>query len=188
MSAKVYVIAGPNGAGKTTFAREFLPNYANCPNFVNADLIAARLSPRAPESAAIAAGRQMLKEIEALSERREDFGFETTLSGRGYASLVPRLKRQDYEVHFFYLWLPSVELAISRVKERVLRGGHDIPEAVIRRRFQRSFANFWKYYRPIADGWTLFNSEQKPVVVASAARRAIQVAEQSMYNRIIESL
>jgi predicted ABC-type ATPase len=65
---------------------------------------------------------------------------------------MPRLKEQDYELHFFYLWLPSVDLAISRVKERVLRGGHDIPEPVIRRRFQRSFGNFWNYYRPIADG------------------------------------
>ena len=113
MSGNVYVIAGPNGAGKTTFAREFLPNYAHCPNFVNADLIAAQLSPKAPERVAILAGRQMLEEIEAFAEQGADFGFETTLAGRGHLNLIRDLKRRGYEVHFFYLWLPSVELAIS---------------------------------------------------------------------------
>lgn len=158
MSRSVYIIAGPNGAGKTTFAREFLPNYADCPNFVNADMIADRLSPRAPESAAIAAGRLMLEEIATLAEQRADFGFETTLAGRGHLNLIRELKRQGYEVHIYYLWLPSVELAISRVRERVLRGGHDIPIAVIQRRFERSFRNFWNHYRLIANSWMLFDN------------------------------
>jgi predicted ABC-type ATPase len=188
MSAKVYIIAGPNGAGKTTFAREFLPNYAHCPNFVNADMIAARLSPKAPERVAIAAGRQMLEEIATLAQQRADFGFETTLAGRGHLNLIRDLRRRGYEAHFFYLWLPSVELAISRVKERVLRGGHDIPEDVLRRRFARSFRNFWNYYRSSADEWTLFDSEHKPAVVASEANGAIQIAGQALYNRIVGSL
>jgi len=188
MSGNVYVIAGPNGAGKTTFAREFLPNYAHCPNFVNADLIAAQLSPKAPERVAILAGRQMLEEIEAFAEQGADFGFETTLAGRGHLNLIRDLKRRGYEVHFFYLWLPSVELAISRVRERVLRGGHDIPEDVLRRRFARSFRNFWNYYRSSADEWTLFDSEHKPAVVASEANGAIQIAGQALYNRIVGSL
>jgi predicted ABC-type ATPase len=105
MSSSVYIIAGPNGAGKTTFAREFLPNYADCRNFVNADLIAQGMSPFSPESAAVRAGRLMLAE-------------------------------SDFLANFFYLWVPSAELALSRIKERVLRGGHDVPEDVVRRRFE----------------------------------------------------
>jgi predicted ABC-type ATPase len=101
MGGNVYIIAGPNGAGKTTFAREFLANYARCPNFVSADIIANRLSPQAPESAAITAAREMLGEIEALAKQHADFAFETTLAGRGHLNLIRDLKRRGYEVHFF---------------------------------------------------------------------------------------
>jgi len=82
MSAALYIIAGPNGAGKTSFAREFLPYYADCKNFINADLIALGVSPFSPEAAAFRAGRLMLEEINRYVERGEDFGFETTLAGR----------------------------------------------------------------------------------------------------------
>src|SRR6266852_6813732 len=106
----LYIIAGPNGAGKTTFAREFLPNYADCRNFVNADLIAQGMSPFSPEKAAFRAGRLMLEEIELLAKRGADFGFETTLSGRSHLNLIRGLKKRGYGIHFFYLWLPSVGL------------------------------------------------------------------------------
>src|SRR6266478_5622351 len=122
----VYIIGGPNGAGKTTFAREFLPNYAECRNFVNADLIAQGVSPFSPESAAIRAGRLMLEEMGLHMKRRDDFGFETTLAGRGYLRLIRQLKKRGYEVQLFYLWVPSVDLALSRIRERVARGGHDV--------------------------------------------------------------
>jgi predicted ABC-type ATPase len=62
------IIAGPNGAGKTTFAREFLPNYADCKNFVNADLIAQGMAPFSPETAALRAGRTMLGEIQSFAQ------------------------------------------------------------------------------------------------------------------------
>ena len=122
MDPSVYIIAGPNGAGKTTFAREFLPKYADCRNFINADLIAAGMSPFAPESAAFWAGRLMLQEIELSMRRGVDFGFETTLAGRSYLGVIRRLKESGYAVHFFYLWVASVELALARIRERVLRG------------------------------------------------------------------
>lgn len=125
---ELYIIAGPNGAGKTTFAREFLPNYADCKNFVNADLIAQGMAPFSPETAALRAGRAMLHEIRSFAERRVSFAFETTLSGRSYLTLLRRLKAEGYDIHFFFLWLKSVDLALSRVKERVSRGGHDVPE------------------------------------------------------------
>ena len=98
---ELYIIAGPNGAGKTTFAREFLPNYADCKNFVNADLIAQGMAPFSPETAALRAGRTMLDEIRSFAGRRVSFAFETTLSGRSYLTLLRRLKSEGYEIHFF---------------------------------------------------------------------------------------
>ena len=168
MRPSVYIIGGPNGAGKTTFAREFLPNYADCKNFINADLIAQGVSPFSPEAAAFRAGRLMLKEIDLYAKRGESFGFETTLSGRGYMSLIRRLKRQAYDVHFFYLWVPSVELALSRIRGRVLLGGHDVPAIDVRRRFDRSIRNFLLHYRPLAGSWTLYdNTSATPRIIAS---------------------
>ena len=126
---KIIIIAGPNGAGKTTFAREFLPQEAGCPVFVNADLIAAGLSPFAPERAAIQAGRLMLEAIAQHVARRESFAFETTLSGKAYARQIPRWRQLGYCVELFFLSLPLVDMAVQRVAERVRQGGHDIPEA-----------------------------------------------------------
>jgi predicted ABC-type ATPase len=124
---KIIIIAGPNGAGKTTFAREFLPQEAGCPVFVNADLIAAGLSPFAPERAAIQAGRLMLEAIAQHVAQRESFAFETTLSGRGYARQIPQWQQLGYHVKLFFLSLPSADMAVQRVAERVRQGGHDIP-------------------------------------------------------------
>jgi predicted ABC-type ATPase len=109
----LYIIAGPNGAGKTTFAREFLPNYADCKNFVNADLIAEAMAPFSPETAALRAGRTMLGEIRSFAERRVSFAFETTLSGRSYLTLLRKLKTEGYDILFFFLWLRSVDLVVA---------------------------------------------------------------------------
>lgn len=128
MTKSVYIIAGPNGAGKTTFATEFLPHYAGCRNFINADLIAQGLAPLAPEEAAIRAGRLMLEEVRRLASDGATFGFETTLAGRSYLPWIRRLRQNGYEVHLFYLWVPDVELLLSRIRIRVTRGGHDVPE------------------------------------------------------------
>ncbi|MEX0702050.1 MAG: hypothetical protein WD069_08135 [Planctomycetales bacterium] len=99
----VYVIAGPNGAGKATFATEFLPHFADCREFLNADLIAAGLSPFAPESQNIAAARLMLERMKELTAAQKDFGFETTLAGRAYLSRLSRMKREGYRVTLFFL-------------------------------------------------------------------------------------
>jgi predicted ABC-type ATPase len=123
LNPNVYVIAGPNGAGKTTFAREFLPAYADCRNFINADLIAQGVSPFSPDVVAFRAGRMMLEEIELYARRRDSFGFETTLAGRGHLAVIRRLKKRGYGVHFFFLWVPTVELALTRVRNRVMEGG-----------------------------------------------------------------
>ena len=132
---KVIVIAGPNGAGKTTFAREFLPNEAGCPVFVNADLIAAGLAPFAPDTVAAQAGRMMLQELARHFAARESFAFETTLAGRAYLGHIRAWQAAGYRVKLIFLQLDSPEEAIARVAQRVRQGGHDIPQAIIRRRF-----------------------------------------------------
>lgn len=168
---KIIIIAGPNGAGKTTFAGEFLPKEAHCPAFVNADLIAAGLAPFEPERAAFRAGRLMLEEIHNLVRRGESFAFETTLSGRGYARLIPGWREQGYIVKLFFLRLASPELAVARVRQRVREGGHNIPEPVIRRRFAGGLRNFEALYKPLVDEWALYdNSGGEPVLIEEGVK------------------
>lgn len=163
---KIIIIAGPNGAGKTTFAREFLPQEAGCPVFINADLIAAGLSPFAPERAAIQAGRLTLQAIAQHVARRESFAFETTLSGKAYARQIPQWRQLGYRVELFFLSLPSAETAVQRVAERVRQGGHDIPEATIRRRFDAGKRLFAEVYQPLVDQWALYdNAGDEPLLM-----------------------
>jgi len=164
---KILIIAGPNGAGKTTFAREFLPNEANCPVFVNADLIAAGLSPFQPEVAAVRAGRIMLEQIHDYVRRGISFAFETTLSGRGYAHLIPQWRDSSYIVKLFFLQLPNPEMAIARVRQRVREGGHSVPEDVVRRRFYAGLKNFSDVYKLLVSEWSVFdNAGSEPTLLA----------------------
>lgn len=163
--ATVYVIAGPNGAGKTTFATEFLPEFVDCREFLNADLIAAGLSPFAPETQNLRAGRLLLERIQELFSARVDFAFETTLAGRSYARMLKTFREEGYRVVLFFLWLPSVELAVSRVAMRVRQGGHHIPEADIRRRYTAGLRNFFGLYRSVIDAWWLYDASELPPVL-----------------------
>jgi len=158
MNKKIIIIAGPNGAGKTTFARSFLPEEAQCPRFINADLIAAGLSPFAPETASLKAGRLMLEEIADCVRKGESFAFETTLSGLSYLARIRQWREQGYHVSLFFLSLPDAETAIARVAERVRQGGHDIPEAVIRRRFAAGLRHFEDAYKSEVDTWAKYNN------------------------------
>lgn len=163
---KVIIIAGPNGAGKTTFAREFLPHEAACPVFVNADLIAAGLSPFDVEAAALQAGRLMLLELERHFQARRSFAFETTLSGRGYLRHLRKWRDAGYRVELIFLRLNHADEAVARVQQRVLQGGHDIPEAVIRRRFSAGLENFHRHYAPAVDAWALYdNAGETPALL-----------------------
>lgn len=169
--ARIIIIAGPNGAGKTTFAREFLPREADCPTFVNADLIAAGLSPFRPEVAAVRAGRLMLREIRLKVVAGESFAFETTLSGRGYTRQIPRWQATGYHVKLLFLGLPSVEMAIARVAARVAQGGHNVPEPVIRRRYATGIMNFREVYCAQVDAWALYdNTGSMPVLLESGEK------------------
>jgi predicted ABC-type ATPase len=184
-SPTAYLIAGPNGAGKTTFATEFLPDFVQCREFVNADLIAAGLSPFAPETQAMRAGRLVLTRIKELAEARQDFGFETTLAGKSYVKLITDLKRSGYQVVLFFLWLPNAEMAVARVANRVRQGGHDIPEATIRRRFEAGLRNFFRLYVPLVDSWHLYDGSQlPPSSLASGSEGVIQEHQPERYRMI----
>lgn len=164
---KIVIIAGPNGAGKTTFAREFLTREAGCSDFINADLIAQGIAPFAPDSAAIAAGRIMVRMIREKIQKRRSFAFETTLSGLNYAQHIPRWRKLGYHVKIIFLSLPSIRLAIARVKSRVATGGHHVPKAVVRRRFTAGLENFHRLYSHLVDAWVLYdNSGPSPRVIA----------------------
>jgi len=168
---RIVIIAGPNGAGKTTFALEFLPNEAGCPVFVNADLIAAGLSPFAPDLAAAKAGRLMLEAIAEHAAKGESFAFETTLSGKIYARRISQWQAAGYHVSLIFLALQSAELAVARVKERVNRGGHDVSEPNIRRRFSAGIRNFRELYRDMVDVWLHYdNSGEEPVLLDSGSK------------------
>lgn len=163
---RIFIIAGPNGAGKTTFAKEYLPNEADCPAFVNADLIAAGLSPFDPAKAAIAAGRMMLNELSRHADKKDSFAFETTLSGTIYSRMIPEWQRSGYVVKLIFLMLNSADDAVNRVAQRVRQGGHDIPEKTIRRRFAKGMSNFYGLYAPIVNSWTLYdNSGDVPLLI-----------------------
>jgi len=168
---KIVILAGPNGAGKTTFAREFLLREGECPIFVNADLIASGLSPFTFEVSAVRAGRVMLEEIRGHARAGRSFAFETTLSGLLYARLISHWRRQGYRVKIIYLKLASTELALSRVAARVLQGGHGVPSEVVVRRFAAGWRNFERVYKPLVDGWALYdNSGDAPVLIEAEGR------------------
>ncbi|MGY3213577.1 zeta toxin family protein [Mucilaginibacter sp. HD30] len=154
----LYIIAGCNGAGKTTASYIVLPELLNCKEFVNADIIAAGLSPFNPESVALAAGRIMLERISILMNEGVDFAFETTLSTKSYVSLIKKAKKAGYTVTLLYFWLSSPEVAVDRVAKRVSKGGHHIPDDVVERRYYRGIMNLFKLYIPICDNWTIINN------------------------------
>ena len=155
---RILIIAGPNGAGKTTFAREFLTQEANCPTFINADLIAAGLSPFEPEKAAMQAGRLMLQTMSAAAAQKESFAFKSTLAGIGYTRKIPRWRSLGYRISLIFLKLDNVDIAIGRVAERVRQGGHNIPEPVIRRRYIVGWRNFQTIYSRLVNDWTVFDN------------------------------
>jgi predicted ABC-type ATPase len=181
----VYVIAGANGAGKTTFASEFLPDFVQCREFLNADLIAAGLSPFAPETQNVRAGRLLLERIRQLANERADFSFETTLSGRSYVRLLAGMKANGYRIVLFFLWLPNADTAVARVQNRVKQGGHNVPAADIRRRYGAGVRNLFWLYRPISDGWWLYDASRLPPrLIASEERRHLTVKQTKLYRRI----
>ena len=160
-----HIVAGPNGSGKSTFALRYLPEFAGSIVFVNPDLMAQGMSPTDIRLSAIGAGRQTLERIDELIAAKTDFGFETTLSGRSYLKLLAKAKAQGYRIFLYYLWMPSAVMLPSRIRHRVLAGGHDVPTADVIRRFSRSIANLADYVA-LADAVRVFDATgtcQRPI-------------------------
>lgn len=184
----LFIIAGPNGAGKTTYARRFLNEELRIDEFVNADLIAAGLSPFAPDRAAFEAGRLMLRRLRDLAARREDFSFETTLSGRAYAPLLREFHSVGYRIRLDFLWIPSLDLTRDRVNQRVAKGGHNIPDEVQLRRFHLGVRNLAELYRPLVDRWRLFeNTKENPYLVAEERDGVLSVGDAPLLAQIEQS-
>ena len=172
----LFVIAGPNGAGKTTYAQRFLREEMGAHEFVNADLIAPGLSPFLPGRATFDAGRIMLKRMRELAGRGENFAFETTLSGRTYLTLLKEMRAIGYRVRLDFLWISDLEVARDRVRQRVAKGGHDVPDAVQQRRFHLGIRNLATLYRPLLDSWRLFdNTADELLLVAHEEKGAFQL-------------
>lgn len=187
---KILIIAGPNEAGKTTFANEFLPQEAGCPEFVNADLIAAGLSPFRPDKVAFTAGRLMLARITELVASGESFAFETTLATRTWLRFIPKWQSRGYCVKLYFLKLPDPEFAICRVKRRIHHGGHAIPLETIRRRFARGLSLLHDHYLSLVDEWSIYDGSESPprLVDTGDNRPPLSLMEEPDFDKTPETL
>ncbi len=158
----VVIIAGPNGAGKSTLAPRLLMHEFGVYTFVNADIVAQGLAAFDPASAAVEAGRVIHRWIAELRAARVDFAFETTLAGLALRRQISELRDAGYLIHLVYLWLPSADAAVDRVRGRVRIGGHAVPEADVRRRYERGLRNFLHVYRQMVSDWRIYDAATEP--------------------------
>ncbi len=180
----LHLFGGPNGCGKTTFARAYLTPLAPPVRFLNADEIARGLSPFAPEMMAVRAGRLLLGELRACLEARQSFALESTLSGRGYVRMLAEARAAGFLVELNYLWLPSADMAVRRMRQRVRKGGHHVPEVDVRRRYARSLELLVSDYLPLAHEWWIWDNEQSPAVcLANWQTESIEEASALLFPR-----
>lgn len=184
----IVMLAGPNGAGKSTVAPYLLQDVVGVPLYVNADMIAQGLAGFAPETATVAAGRIMLQRIRDLAGLRKSFAFETTLASRTYVNWLTELVESGYRCHIIFLWLPSPELAVGRVAERVRQGGHAVAPEVVRRRYWAGLRNFRERYLPIATSWSVYDNESgMPTLVAEGAGDRTTIADADRWAQVLAS-
>lgn len=183
----LYIIGGANGAGKTTVSMSLLPNL-ECYEDVNADAIAAGLSPFNPEIMAIEAGRLMIQRLRSLSNSGIDFAFETTLAARTFAPFINDCRVKGYTINLMYFWLQSADLAVERVARRIASGGHSIPEEVIRRRYERGRRNLFSLYLPLCDGWMIYDNSSSfsKLVAERIINQQPRIYEKETWRRISE--
>ena len=176
------VVGGPNGAGKTTFADEYVAR-SGC-DYIGADAIAAQLSPHDPTRAQIAASREFLQRIKEAITGEHSFVVESTLSGRTFQQMLRNAKTAGFEITIVYLFLDSADTCVDRVHQRVQKGGHDVPEVDVRRRFTRSVRNFWNLYRALSDHWVLiYNSGNQPQDVAVGTANDVSIRDAELYEQ-----
>lgn len=182
----LYIIAGCNGAGKTTASNTMLPKMLACNEFVNADNIAVGISPFQPEKVAFEAGRLMLQRIDYLIKNKSSFAFETTLATKSYAQKIKECKKIGYKIVLVYFWINSPELAIERIKLRVKKGGHYIPDLIVRRRYTRGLKNFFTKYISLCDNWFFIdNTKTIPKLIAEGkGNKAETVINKNIWTKI----
>ena len=185
---KIVIVSGPNGAGKSTSAPTLLKGPFAVDEFINADVIAKGISAFSPEKAAIPAGRVMLKRLRDLVKQQTSFAFETTLASRSFAQWLAKASQSGYQIGLLFLYLPSVELAVARVQERVMLGGHNVPEPDIRRRYEAGLRNFFKIYRPLCNYWRFYDNsnEYDPKLLASGENSHENSANEAKWAKIKE--
>lgn len=185
---RLFIISGCNGAGKTTASYTILPELLDCDEFVNADEIAKGISPFNPDSAAIQSGRLMLNRINDLIKREKDFAFETTLSTKSYKNLVLKAKKENYQITLLFFWLRTPELAVKRVETRVKEGGHNIPEQVIRRRYDNGLKNFFNIFKSIVDEWIFIDNSGEPyeIIAQKDLPNSEIIHNSSKWNELLE--
>ena len=182
---KLYIISGCNGSGKTTASYTLLPDLLNCREFVNSDEFAKSFSPFDPGAASVTASRYMLMKINYLLDRKADFAVETTLATRSLLQIVRQAQQLGYETTVLYFWLNSPDLAIERVRDRVVSGGHNIPDAVIRRRYVMGLQYLFDVYIPVIDRWILADNSKPPFsVVAEGSKDVIYIKDNEKYQLI----
>lgn len=185
---RLFIISGCNGAGKTTASYTILPEILDCEEFVNADEIAKGLSPFNPESAAIQAGRLMLERINKLIGKGKDFAFETTLATKSYKNFVIKAKENGYHVTLLFFWLRNSDLAVKRVETRVKEGGHNIPEDVIRRRYENGLKNFYGIFESIVDEWMFIDNSGEPYeIIAHRNVESSFVKNTKRWNELLKN-
>lgn len=181
----LYVIRGANGSGKTTSALSILPALG-VTEYVNANAIAAGLSPLNPEAMAVQAGRLMLERLRTLADSELDFAFETTLAARTFVPFLQQCKNRGYTICLLYFWLRSPDLAVERVARRVASGGHSIPEEVIRRRYERGRRNLFELYLHLCDEWFILNNSELnyQLVVEGMIDQPPTICDQDTWSQI----
>lgn len=148
-------------------------------------------SPFAPDRAAVAAGRIMLERLRDLARQRTTFAFETTLSGRAYVRWIAELIETGYLFHVIFLWLPSPEHAIARVADRVRRGGHHVPDEIVRRRYHGGLRNFFRLYQPLATSWRLYDNsgEEGPHLIARGGATAeLRIFDKPTWQHVTQGI
>lgn len=179
------VISGPNGSGKTTFAKRYLKKYFPNSDFINADLISQGLSPLNPSKASIEAGKIMLKKINFLINKKADFSFETTISGKFYGKLIQKAKKKGYLIFLVYLYLPNYKISINRIKERVKHGGHSVEDADVKRRFFRGLYNLFNFYLDICDYvFILDNSVLNPKLISYKHEKEVKILDENKLSNM----
>ena len=180
-SPRILIVGGPNGSGKTTLALEYSLEFGL--PYVGADAIAAELNPANPVAAQVAAGRQFLQTLEEYRLQKTSCVCESTLSGLTMRNFIASAREAEYSIDIAFLFVDSADACVARVAERVRKGGHNVPESDIRRRFTRSLGNFWRVYRELADKWVLiYNGITTMQDVAIGSRDQTAVRNHELYS------